>query len=293
MGSVSCAIVTRDRHEDLTNLLRSLSRQAEEIIEICIVDAGEQSFIKEKIGENVNYIRSKANLGGAGGYALAILVALASGADWIWLMDDDACPIDGTCLKNLLEAAHLYRLDAVSPLVVSPQDHNRLSFTFRIAGRITTDRSVVSSIPFIPNDAHLFNGLLVHKSVLSKIGLPDIRLFIRGDDVDYVLRMRQAGLRFGTFTGAAITHPPGWAEIVEGTGNNQILMPEGDFKKYYYFRNRGYIARRYKSIRRFYSDIIYYPYIFLILRKWDWTGFKFWAGAFLDGLKYKFDKAPK
>ncbi|KAN90292.1 UDP-galactofuranosyl transferase GlfT1, partial [Mycobacterium tuberculosis variant bovis Bz 31150] len=35
------------------------------------------------------YLGSRRNLGGAGGFALGMLHALAQGADWVWLADDD------------------------------------------------------------------------------------------------------------------------------------------------------------------------------------------------------------
>ena len=56
---------------------------------------------------NVDYVRSEANLGGAGGFSLAILKAVASGADWIWMMDDDAEPADPECLATLLRERRL------------------------------------------------------------------------------------------------------------------------------------------------------------------------------------------
>ena len=38
------------------------------------------------------YLGSRCNLGGAGGFALGMLHALAMGADWVWLADDDGRP---------------------------------------------------------------------------------------------------------------------------------------------------------------------------------------------------------
>ena len=47
------------------------------------------------------YLPSRRNLGGAGGFALGILHALALGADWVWLADDDGHPQDSQVLATL------------------------------------------------------------------------------------------------------------------------------------------------------------------------------------------------
>jgi rhamnopyranosyl-N-acetylglucosaminyl-diphospho-decaprenol beta-1,3/1,4-galactofuranosyltransferase len=46
---------------------------------------------------------SRRNLGGAGGFALGMLHALALGADWVWCADDDGRPADETVLATLLD----------------------------------------------------------------------------------------------------------------------------------------------------------------------------------------------
>ena len=156
---------------------------------------------------NVDYVRSEANLGGAGGFSLAILKAVASGADWIWMMDDDAEPADPECLATLLREAQDRDLDAVVPLVVAPGHPDQLSFFFRLDGKVTHERAEVEKVGFLPDDGHFFNGALIRSDVFFKVGLPDMRLFIRGDEVDFTLRLRKAGIRFGTVTTAAITPP--------------------------------------------------------------------------------------
>src|SRR5688500_18234827 len=52
------------------------------------------------------YIGSRHNLGGAGGFALGMLHALALGADRVWLADDDGRPDGRRVLATLLDCAH-------------------------------------------------------------------------------------------------------------------------------------------------------------------------------------------
>jgi rhamnopyranosyl-N-acetylglucosaminyl-diphospho-decaprenol beta-1,3/1,4-galactofuranosyltransferase len=103
---IAVAAVTFDRPKDLAVLLGSINSQTARVDTICLVDSGKTPAldVAEK-HSNVDYIRSEANLGGAGGFALAALKAVASGAKWIWMMDDDAVPADPECLATLLREA--------------------------------------------------------------------------------------------------------------------------------------------------------------------------------------------
>jgi rhamnopyranosyl-N-acetylglucosaminyl-diphospho-decaprenol beta-1,3/1,4-galactofuranosyltransferase len=283
--TVAVAAVTFDRPDDLRTLLLALSRQSVRPVSVALVDSGTRD-IEAIAGESaapVNYIRSLSNLGGAGGFSLAILSAMASGAEWIWIMDDDAHPEDPEALATLLEAAKTQGLDVVVPLIVAPGEPRKLSFPFRVAGRSVHDRSEVEKLGIIRNVGQFFNGALIRTDVFFRVGLPDLRLFIRGDETDFMLRLRRAGIPFGTVTTVALSHPPGWAETHQVLGNRlHVLVPETRFKRFYYYRNRGYLTRRYRRLRSLVADGVGYPLYFL--RHRDPRGFAEWFSAFSSGV---------
>lgn len=286
-NSVAVAAVTMDRPAELSTLLAAINNQTATVDSICLVDSGSQPAqdIARAHG-NVDYIRSQANLGGAGGFALAALKAVASGARWIWMMDDDAEPADPECLATLLREAEARDLEAVLPLVVAPGHPDRLSFFFRLDGKVTHDRAAVEKLGFLPDNGHFFNGALVRSDVFFKVGLPDMRLFIRGDEVDFTLRLRQAGIRFGTVTTTAITHPHAFAETQHVFGARwHVIVPGSAFKRFYYYRNRGYMIRRYFRVKSFVADVG--GYLGYFLRRGDIKGLSEWAGAFSKGLRGK------
>ncbi len=288
--SVAAALLTNNRPEDLVRALQALSRQSVPLQDIIVVDTAATPQAEEICSRHgqVRYVPSLSNLGGAGGFSLAMLLAIATGAEHIWIMDDDACPEGPDCLATLLAAMSERELQAVSPIIVAPVDSSRLAFPYPQAGGPTYDRKEIEQTPFIPSFAQLFNGLLIHKDVFFTVGLPDMKLFIRGDEVDFLLRMRRAGIRFGTVTGAAMSHPPGWGEVHKVTKGMQALVPEGEFKRYYFFRNRGYLARRHRRIRSLLVDLVGYPIVFVVVRGGDYSGLRQWWGAFWDGLNYRF-----
>ncbi|MFC8303119.1 glycosyltransferase family 2 protein [Specibacter sp. NPDC057265] len=284
--SVAVAAVTFDRPADVRTLLAALSAQTHAPHAITLVDSGTQdvSAIAAEAPADVNYIRSLANLGGAGGFSLAILNAIASGAQWVWIMDDDAHPEDPQALATLLAAAKERRLDVVLPIIVAPGEPDKLSFPFRIDGHLTHERSKVEPLGFIDNVGQFFNGALIRSDVFFKVGLPDLRLFIRGDETDFMLRLRQAKISFGTVTSVALSHPVGWGEVQEVLGDRlHVLVPETPFKRFYYYRNRGHLTRRHRRVRSFVADVVGYPLYFL--KKGDVKGLLLWARTYGSGLR--------
>lgn len=288
--TVAVAILTHNRPDDLAVVLTSLAGQTTRPDTVVIVDNGTDPVDLEPFAGllDIRYVKSEANLGGAGGFSLAILTALSTGADWVWIMDDDACPEQAGCLATMLAAATERGLAAVSPIIVAPEDPTRLSFPFRLSGRFSYDREAVSAIPFWSGEALLFNGLLIRREALFEVGLPDLKLFIRGDEVDYLLRLRRSGLPFGTVPAAAFVHPTGWAEVSYIVPDRMhVLVPETEFKRYYFFRNRGYLIRRYARPVSLVVDVVGYSWHFLVKER-DVAGFKAWSRAFRAGLRADF-----
>ena len=60
-----------------------------------------------------------------------MLHALALGADWVWLADDDGRPADSEVLGTLLACAEKHGLAEVSPMVCDMNDPGRLAFPLR------------------------------------------------------------------------------------------------------------------------------------------------------------------
>lgn len=284
--TVAVAAVTFDRPDDVRTLLGALAEQTHAPHAISLVDSGtsEVASIAEAAPAKVTYIRSLANLGGAGGFSLAILSAMASGAEWVWIMDDDAHPEDPDCLATLLAAAKERGLDVVVPLIVAPGEPEKLSFPFRLDGQLTHERAEVEALGFIDNVGQFFNGALIRTDVFFKVGLPDVRLFIRGDEVDFMLRLRAAKIPFGTLTTVALTHPVGWGEVHEMLGRRlHVLVPETPFKRFYYYRNRGFLTRKHRRVRSLVADVVGYPLFFL--SKGDIKGLAHWAATYSAGLR--------
>ncbi len=148
------------------------------------------------------------NGGGAGGFHDGLELAMERGADLVWLMDDDGLP-DADCLALLLKQTDL---DFWGPLVVDENDPGRLVFPIRLPGRSKVvhqlaDVEAAATDGLIKDIVIPFNGVLVTRELVERIGYPRAEYFIWGDDHEYRLRAEQAGARIATVVGAQVRHP--------------------------------------------------------------------------------------
>ena len=90
--------------------------------------------------------------------------------------------------------------------------------------------------------ASLFNGALFKASTIDAVGVPDLRLFVRGDEVEGHRRLQRSGLKFGTCLTTAYVHPNGAAEFKPILGGRMHTQyPDDATKRYFTYRNRGYL----------------------------------------------------
>ncbi|NKE58834.1 glycosyltransferase family 2 protein [Lentzea sp. PSKA42] len=243
-GSVVAVVVTRHRRELLAESLKALATQTRVPDHLVVVDNGPDQPVGDLVEQcplPTTYLPSHRNLGGAGGFALGILHALSLGADWVWLADDDGRPGDENVLAVLMEEAERRKLAEISPVVTNIDSPDKLAFPLRRG--LTWKRSAAElGTDFLPGIASLFNGALFRASTLDVVGVPDYRLFFRGDEVEIHRRLVRSGLPFGTSLRVAYVHPDGSDEFKPMLGGKfHAQDPENPIKRYYTYRNRGYL----------------------------------------------------
>ena len=216
--TVYAVVVTHRRADELGKSLDALTAQTRTPDHLVVVDNDDDQRVRELVaGQPVptTYLGSRRNLGGAGGFALGMLHALARGADWVWCADDDGRPKDPSVLATLLGCAATHDLAAVSPMVCDVDDPSRLAFPLRrglVWRRRTAELRTGPDQDLLAGIASLFNGALFRASTLEAVGVPDLRLFVRGDEVEMHRRLLRSGLRFGWFFLVSRRDPAGLRE---------------------------------------------------------------------------------
>lgn len=278
-GTIAAVIVTHQRVELLGASLDQVVNQTHPVQWVIVVDNGAdpavQALVEDRAGDRAVYIASHTNLGGAGGFALGFLHALALGADAVWCADDDGRPADSHVLEELYRVAEAHQLHEVSPAVCNIDDPGRLAFPLR-QGLVWRRRMDELEGEFLPGIASLFNGALISAEAMEIIGVPDYRLFIRGDEVEYHRRLQGSGLAFGTALTTSYLHPDGSDEFKPILGGRMHTQyPEGEFKRFFTYRNRGYLLWQRGMRKLLPQEFARFGWFFLVQRHdprgfWQW-----------------------
>lgn len=202
--TVAVVVVTYNRADLLPRMLDGLLAQARQPDLVLVIDNASTDHTAEVLAAATNpgleVIRTDENLGGAGGFHLGVRTAYERGVDRIWLVDDDVVPAPD-CLQvlmatdepalmsvredlagRLVEKAAL-RFDLDNPLAIRPKTA-MVETEYGERGRMP-ERVAVENVAF--------EGFMVRRDVVERVGLPDPSYFIFYDDVDYALRIRRAG----------------------------------------------------------------------------------------------------
>jgi rhamnopyranosyl-N-acetylglucosaminyl-diphospho-decaprenol beta-1,3/1,4-galactofuranosyltransferase len=296
-------LVTHRRPDELTKSLDALTTQSRAPDHIVVVDNDDDERVRDMVaGQPVatTYLGSRRNLGGAGGFALGMLYALTLGADWIWLADDDGRPQDRNVLATLLACADKHALAEISPMVCNIDNPDQLAFPLRrglvwrrLVSELRTEDGAVGPPAcwgVLPGIASLFNGALFRASTVEAVGVPDLRLFVRGDEVELHRRLVRSGLPFGTCLDAVYLHPCGTDEFKPILGGRMHTQyPDNEAKRFYTYRNRGYLLSQPGLRKLLPQEWLRFGWYFLVSRR-DPRGLAEWVRLRRQGRRERFEK---
>ena len=246
---VYAVVVTYNRALLLMKCLAALRQQTRSLQRTLVLDNAStdetrnqmEQLISTVDGAELSYLRMRENLGGAGGFAEGLRRAVDAGADWIWMMDDDAEP-HPSALEELMKVA-----DDPANVFGSLATHGPdTSWTTTLLGppqRIVDlradvpERARVRSLPFL--------GFMIHRDLVRRLGMPDAGYFIAADDIEYCLRAERAGAQIVIAGKSLIEHPRSDRYVARILGRQLICLKLPPWKRYYETRNRLLIARKY------------------------------------------------
>lgn len=190
MSETICAVVvTYNRKNLLRVCLNTVLAQSRPPDQIIIVDNVSTDGTLDMVAAEfpqLPVLKLERNSGGAGGFEAGMKWAYEKGYDWIWVMDDDARALPGTLEKMLSyggiadfvqsrkrESGSLLVWEALwDPHACYPTNFVR-------------DASFANGKEWTAISYANFEGALIRRMVVEKIGPPDPRYFIAGDDSIY------------------------------------------------------------------------------------------------------------
>jgi len=207
---IAAVVVTYNRKGLLKECLDALLNQTHPLDSIILIDNastdGTPEFLKEKgylDNPKIDYVRLSENTGGAGGFHEGVKRGYEKGYDWLWLMDDDVKP-DNKCLEIFLERIKEINENIKPVAVVGARYDFEGKFLNQETKKLNTSnpfknlyQNIVSKKDLLKNyfliEGFSFEGPLISRNIIQKIGFPDKRFFIWADDTDFCLRIKKIG----------------------------------------------------------------------------------------------------
>ena len=195
------------------NALRALDYGNAQIL---VVDNGSdaEALRPLTVRHDIELVRNATNLGFAGGANVGLRHAFAAGANYVWLLNNDALPAPDALKKLVAMAEAEPALGLLSPLLHDHGNRQRPNACFglfdrRSLGTTQTDSTDQARhwLAEQPDDVLAFGtALLIRRRLFEAIGGFDASLFAYAEDVDYCLRCTAAGFRIGFCFDAIVWH---------------------------------------------------------------------------------------
>jgi GT2 family glycosyltransferase len=289
-----CAVIpSYNCKEALAQCLEVVRRQTLPVDEIIVVDNastdGTEEMIGEKFGASITYVRLPENVGGAGGFDLAMRLGHAHGHDWIWCLDSDALPTETTL--HDLRAAHCPTarpIVAITCILYDPQTGQASgSATRRVGNRNIVLPPSVWEGKTIPVDNASLCCFLVRADAAERAGFIKKELFISADDYFLSRELSALGeiVQVGT---VVVTHPTGPQVRFTMRRGHRRLPAEDYWRIYYRVRNALLFEKRYYNLRaalvRFITKYIRSVAIILLIDDYKFYRVGVLTRALVDGL---------
>ncbi len=233
--------------DDTLACVDSLARVPYTNLHVVVVDNGSRQSPRASIEgahPTVDVIENARNLGYAGGNNVGIRHALAQGAEFVWVLNNDTT-VEPDSLRNLVETALRHPQAAAVGGKVLRAD--RPDILWMAWGRVTWRQSLIAldgrnqpdrgrydverAVPWLPGCSILFRA-----EALRQVGLFDEEFFAYHEDVEWAARAHEAGRELW-FTGTArIRH------AAHGSSGGEEYY--GGFRKYLSARNSVLYAKR-------------------------------------------------
>jgi GT2 family glycosyltransferase len=213
-------IVTYNGIDYLKNCLSSLKSQTYSNFKIIICDNASKDGTVEFLTKNypdLTIIENGRNLGFALANNIAIDSALNQGAEYIFLLNNDAV-VESDSLEKLIQAAKENdSIGIIGPMVMDLKNKNivqeigmtcdKFGYPMPIKSLINKNQTI-SEVFFISGCA-----LLIKKDVLQKIGRFDCSYFMFAEDLDLCWRAQLAGYKIAVNRQSIIYHVSGGSMV--------------------------------------------------------------------------------
>lgn len=200
MVTVAAVVVTFNRLEKLKTVIASIEEQSHPVERLFVIDNastdGTADYLQGlRTTVPLTVVSMEKNSGGAGGFAEGMRRGYASGADHVWIMDDDCYP-QPDALRALVSGfdGAVEELGDEVPFACSVVTFTDGAICEMNNPLPTWDwgRLLVKGQQNVMVTACSFVSVLIPRWAIARYGLPYAEYFIWFDDREYTLRLTRA-----------------------------------------------------------------------------------------------------
>jgi GT2 family glycosyltransferase len=247
--SIFAVVLSYNGLADSRKCLASLEAAVRPGVTPALVDNGSTDGTAEAVAREFPWcriVRVDVNRGPVGGNNAGIEAALASGARWVMLLNNDIT-VDPLLFETMAEAAAANpSFDALGPVIFFMDDPSVVmtdGCMFNLPGSrgffIRKEVPLADSRPPRATEVDIVNGccMMIRADMLRRIGGFDERIFMYHDEADLCLRIREAGGRLGVIDHGLIWHKGSASS--RATGKKSI--------RYFDARNLWYVLKKHRG----------------------------------------------
>ena len=260
-----------------------------ELINIGMANSDEKEIIQENTvnQKKIIYYRNKINTGGAGGFSKGFELVKNYNWKYLWIMDDDVLP-DDDCLNELIK----YQNEKVKITIPNRTTNGfneractsiNLSNPFKLFMKKKKMRNIEDKDININVVDMAFEGPLINRELIEKVGLPNKDYFLQYDDTDYATRSSKY-TQIQMIINAHL-----YKQIIVSKNNKKYM----NWKDYYAYRNDILYCRKYGKnfgVKYITPVLLWFNLTIKAILKLKFKNIKVINKAFYDGYRGKTGK---
>lgn len=246
-NKVAVIVVSFNGEETIIDCVRSINeitKEGNNEITLIIVDNASTDKSLEKVKcqisklktttqmSKLKVIKNKENLGFAGGVNVGTKYALKNGAEYVFLLNQDATVKQGAIEKLVQIIEKDSQIGIVGPLILNPDGTiwsaggivDKKRFTAGHLDDLNSSRQArtIKAVDFVSGCA-----MMIRNDVFEKIGFFDERFFLYYEDVDFCFRVRKANFKIIFVPQAVVTHH--YQSTIEKEKKKRYFMARNHF----------------------------------------------------------------